>query len=295
MTRNYPLLILKAMRPRQWVKNILLFAGLFFAQKFLHLDSVLRALEGFASFCLVSGAVYVLNDVVDVERDRIHPRKRLRPVASGALPIPAAVVAALLAGFAGLWAAWTISEYFFMCTAAYAVLMVTYSFYLKNVFLIDTIIIAMGFMIRAVSGVIVLRTPTLAVPLTSWFVICVMFLSLLIAFCKRRSEQIAFEVDSHQVRPVLAFYSVPLLDSGINICAAGALLSYALYSVYTPERSWMMLTTLPFVMFGIFRYLHLVYAHQEGEAPELVLLHDFPMLGCVVLWLLSLGLVYLPG
>lgn len=293
-------LILKAMRPHQWTKNLLLLAGLFFARELFHIDSVLRAAFGFACFCLVSGCIYILNDIVDRDRDKLHPRKQKRPIASGQLPVHVALTAALVAALVALWGSWKISPHFLMCASAYALMMVSYSFILKNVFLIDTMIIAMGFTIRAVAGVIVLRTQDLAVPLTSWFVICVMFLSLLLAFCKRRSERVTLEVDAHDFRPVLAMYTVQLMDRVIGICATGAILSYALYAAGmdheapTAADPWMMLTTIPFVMFGIFRYLHLVYNKQEGEAPERLLLSDGPLLGCVVLWLMALGFVYFP-
>lgn len=293
-------LILKTMRPHQWTKNTLLLAGLFFARELFHFHSVLRAALGFACFCLVSGSIYILNDVVDRDRDKLHPRKQKRPIASGQLPVHVALTAAIVAAIIALRGAWLISPHFFMCASAYALMMVSYSFALKNVFLIDTMIIAMGFTIRAVAGVILLRTQDLAVPLTSWFVICVMFLSLLLAFCKRRSERVTLEVDAHDFRPVLAMYTVQLMDRVIGICATGAILSYALYAAGMDHDApsaadpWMMLTTIPFVMFGIFRYLHLVYNKQEGETPEHMLLTDGPLLGCVVLWLMALGFVYFP-
>lgn len=293
-------LILKAMRPHQWTKNLLLLAGLFFARELFHVQSVLRAALGFACFCLVSGSIYILNDIVDRDRDKLHPRKRKRPIASGALPPATALAAAVAAAAIALGGAYRISPHFFMCASAYGLMMIAYSFALKNVYLIDTMIIAMGFTIRAVAGVILLRTQELSVPLTSWFVICVMFLSLLLAFCKRRSERMTLEVDAHDFRPVLAMYTVQLMDRVIGICATGAILSYALYAAGmdheapTAADPWMMLTTIPFVMFGIFRYLHLVYNKQEGEAPETVLLTDGPLLGCVVLWLMALGFVYFP-
>lgn len=282
------------------MKNLLLFAGLFFAREIFHPYSVMLATLGFLCFCMVSGSIYILNDVIDRERDKIHPRKQHRPIASGQLPVRTAMLTAAVAVAAAFGGAWLISPYFFMCAAAYGLMNVAYSLALKNVFLIDTMIIAMGFTIRAVAGVIVLRTPERMVPLTSWFVICVMFLSLLLAFCKRRSERVTLEVDAHDFRPVLAMYSVQLMDRVISICATGAILSYALYAAGMDHEApssadpWMMLTTIPFVMFGIFRYLHLVYNKQEGEAPEHVLVTDGPLLGCVVLWLMALGFVYFP-
>ena len=281
------------MRPRQWTKNVLLFAGLFFSRNLLDPESVRRALEGFAIFCFLSGAVYMINDVRDAPRDRLHPRKCKRPIASGELRPATAVRAAMLIAGAALFASFWLSPFFGMCSLAYLLMMITYSLYLKDVFLIDAMIIAMGFIIRAVSGVIVLRTVDKDIPLTSWFVLCVMFLSLLLAFCKRRSERAALNDGAMATRPVLQLYSPALVDQAIGICAAGAILSYSLYAT-TTHNPWTMLTTLPFVVFGIFRYLHLVYNCENGEAPERVLTSDLPLLGCVLLWALALVLVYFP-
>lgn len=289
--------IIKAMRPRQWTKNVLLLAGLFFARASLPAAAlpaaVGRALGGFVVFCLLSGAMYLLNDAIDVEKDRQHPRKCKRPIASGALPVRTALVAMGVALAAALLLAGAISTNFLLCALAYLLLMVPYSLALKNVFLIDTLIIAMGFIIRAVSGVIALRTPQNSVPLTSWFVICVMFLALFVAFAKRRGERLNLDQGAAAFRAVLGLYTAEMLDMAIGICAAGAILSYALYAT-TSADPWGMLATLPFVLYGIFRYLHLIYYKQEGEAPELVLTKDLPLLGCVALWVVSLAFVYFP-
>lgn len=291
MKKRWLIYTIKAMRPRQWLKNVLLLAGLFFAHKLLDPVSVQRALLGFVVFCLLSGSVYLFNDIIDVERDRLHPRKKKRPIASGALPISVAGVVTVVAGLGGMVGAFALSRYFGMCALAYMLLMIPYSFWLKDVFLVDTMCIAMGFIIRAVSGVIVLRTPANHVPLTSWFVICVMFLALFLAFSKRRSERVRLDLGAATFRPVLAMYSIALLDKAIGVCAAAAIMSYTLYATSVPNP-WSMLTTLPFVLYGIMRYLHLVFTHEGGEAPELVLTTDLPLLGCVGLWCLSQLLVY---
>ena len=287
-------IVVKSMRPRQWTKNVLLLAGLLFSRHLLDSASVQRALAGFVIFCLLSGATYLLNDLLDRERDQLHPRKRLRPIASGQLSIGAAILAMILIGLAGLAGAFALSSYFGLCALAYLLLMIPYSVALKEVYLIDTIIIAMGFIIRAVSGVIVLRTPQTTVALTSWFVICVMFLALFLAFSKRRGERVMLNDNASAFRPVLGMYSLEMMDKVITISAGGAILSYMLYATSRPDP-WMMLTTLPFVIYGIFRYLHLVYNQQAGEAPEIVLTTDLQLLGCVVLWVLSLMLVFFPS
>jgi 4-hydroxybenzoate polyprenyltransferase len=297
---EFVVILLRAMRPRQWTKNVLLFAGLFFSRKMLDPDAVKRALAGFIIFCALSGSIYLINDVIDKPRDMLHPRKRRRPIASGEFPVRLAVTSACLLIGLALIGGFLISTYFGMCALAYLMMMICYTMILKEVFLIDTLIIAMGFLIRAVSGVIILRTNRLedAVPLTPWFVICVLFLSLFLAVCKRRGERQALVEEALQFRPVLALYSVPLLDKLISLTSSGCVLSYTLYAIsleaLDPSKMWKMLTTLIFVLFGIFRYLHLVYNQEAGEAPEAVLTADLPLLGCVLLWGLALIWVYFP-
>ena len=294
MNQHTFLNILITMRPRQWTKNVLLFAGLFFSKNLLDPDLVERALAGFCIFCLLSSSAYLLNDLLDAPRDRLHPTKRHRPIAAGTLAPRTAVTAMVALVVVSLIWSWFISSYFWMCSVAYLLITIAYSCVMKEVYLIDTLIIAMGFIIRAVSGVIVLRTPSDPVELTSWFVVCVMFLSLLLAFCKRRSELVNLDEGAASFRPVLAMYSVRFMDGAIAVCAAGSILSYTLYTTTTKE-AWTMLASLPFVIYGIFRYLHLVYNTEAGEAPEKTLIGDLPLLGCIVLWGMSMVWVYFPS
>lgn len=291
--------LLAAVRPRQWAKNVLLLAGLYFPESggrsplLFEPSAVLRAAQAFAVFCMLSGAIYLLNDAIDAPADRLHPKKRLRPIASGALSVRVALcVAACLAAGGLLWAE-QLSRAFLLCSSAYFGMNLAYTLALKEVFLIDTMIISMGFILRSVSGVLVLRTPERYVELTSWFVICVLFLSLFVAFCKRRGELATLEGGARRHRRVLAEYTHNVLDQGIAMCASGAVLSYALYATYHP-RPWMMLTTFPFVLFGILRYVHLVYTRGMGDAPEDALLGDLPLLGCIAMWGLALLLVFYP-
>jgi 4-hydroxybenzoate polyprenyltransferase len=281
------------MRPRQWIKNILLLAGLFFSREILHVPSILRAAGAFTVFCLASGAIYLINDLLDAPRDRLNPQKARRPIASGQLASGPALVAAMASGLAALAGGYALSMPFGLCTTAYLVMMIGYCAVLKNVFLIDALIIALGFVIRAVAGVIALRTPELQVPLTVWFVVCIIFLSLFLALCKRRGELGRLDADAVQFRPVLAHYTTAVLDQLVVLCATCAVLSYTLYATNLKDP-WMMLTTLPFVIYGVFRYMHLVYARGSGDAPEEVLTHDWPLLGCVLLWLTALAFVYMP-
>jgi 4-hydroxybenzoate polyprenyltransferase len=283
------------------VKNILLLAGLYFpsedgsggagAPLLLDQHSALRALAGFAIFCALSSAIYLLNDAIDAPKDRLHPKKRHRPIASGELSVRAAIRISFILAALGLAGAYTLSFAFGLCASAYVGMEIAYCLGLKEVFLIDTMIISMGFILRAVSGIIVLRTPDQNVVLTPWFVICVLFLSLLLAFCKRRGELVLFEAQAVQYRSVLREYSREVLDMGIAVCSTATILAYALYSVENP-KPWFMLSTLPFVIFGVFRYLYLAYKRGQGDAPEEVFLGDPALLSCVVFWSFSLALVF---
>jgi 4-hydroxybenzoate polyprenyltransferase len=291
--------LLKALRPRQWVKNVLLLAGLYFpdayGEKPLALDqtSLLRALAGFFIFCGLAGTVYLVNDLVDAPRDRLHPKKKLRPIASGQLSPLSALVAAIILGPTALYFSFELSLAFGLCAFAYLGMEILYSLALKEIFLIDTLIISMGFILRAVSGIIVLRTEHQNVPLTPWFVICVLFLALLLAFSKRRAELTAHEGRATHQRRVLRYYTIEVLDMGIAVSATAAILAYSLYAVESDEP-WHMLATLPFVIFGIFRYMYLMHTRGRGEAPEEVLLKDPTMLGAILLWAMALLLVFYP-
>lgn len=295
-----PLALLKAMRPRQWVKNVLLFGGLYFpdamGEKPLALDpdSLLRAIAGFLVFCGMASTIYLINDLIDAPRDRIHPKKKHRPIAAGTLSPAVAILAALVLGPGALYGAFQLSLAFGLCAFAYLGMEILYCLALKEIFLIDTLIISMGFILRAVSGIIVLRTETQNVPLTPWFVICVLFLALLLAFSKRRAELTAHEGRAAHQRRVLRYYSLEILDLGIGVSATASILAYSLYAVES-ARPWHMLATLPFVIFGVFRYLYLMYSRGRGEAPEDVLLRDPTMLGTVVLWAAALLLVFYPS
>lgn len=289
--------VLRAARPKQWVKNVLLLAGLYFPQSdgggplLLDQTAAIRGLAGFAIFCLLSSSIYMLNDAIDAPKDRLHPKKKHRPIASGELSERAAVRLFVVLAAVGLACAFLLSFAFGLCATAYIGMEIAYCLGLKEVFLIDTMIISMGFILRAVSGIIVLRTPEQNVVLTPWFVICVLFLSLLLAFCKRRGELVMFEKQSFAYRSVLREYSREVLDVGIGVCATATILAYALYAVENPEP-WFMLSTLPFVIFGVFRYLYLAYKRGQGDAPEEVFLGDAALLSCVVMWGLSLALVF---
>jgi 4-hydroxybenzoate polyprenyltransferase len=271
-----------ALRPRQWTKNLLVFAGLLFSQGFREPALVARSAAAFSLFCLLSGATYLINDVFDVARDRSHPRKRHRPVASGRLPrgVALAVGAALLVG--GVLAAFILSTGLGWVALAYAVLLTAYSAGLKHVVILDALLIAAGFVLRALAGVVVL-----GVEFSHWLMLCTILLALFLTFGKRRHELLALEGGAAEHRPILSEYSPQLLDQMISVVTASTLMAYALYTV-APETQaklgpWLPLT-IPFVLYGIFRYLYLLYRRDLGGDPSEHLLTDAALLVTVALW-----------
>ena len=278
-----------SMRPRQWVKNLFVFAGLVFAQR-LFTESAWRALAGFAIFCALSGAIYLINDVADRERDRLDPRKRARPIAAGQLPAGVAVAAAIVLVVVGLVFAAILSRPFLVTALAYVVLLVAYSARLKHIVIVDVLVVAGGFVLRAVAGAVVID-----VEMSGWLLICTILLALCLALGKRRYEYVALEQDAVRHRPILAEYSPALLDQMIAVVTASTVTAYALYTM-SPEtvakfRTHWLPATLPFVLYGIFRYLYLLYQRRLGGNPSELLLSDRALLINTVCWICAVLLI----
>ena len=300
--RGLLLNLLISMRPYQWTKNALLFAGLIFSHNYLNPQLALRAVAGFAIFCLISGAIYIVNDVIDMEADRVHPRKRRRPVASGALKRGPAIVFAVILAVLSLGLAFSLSPPFGMTALSYLVITVAYSTFFKHIAVVDLILLALGFVLRAIAGVVVIRVADSAspvVPMTPWFVICVFFLAFFIAVCKRRHERVAIE-EAEEHRRVLAEYSPEFLDQLIAVSTSATIISYSLYliagsqspSVIPGDEHLSIIATLPFVIYGIARYLQLVYRRSEGGEPERLVLKDKPLLINTIIWLILIVLLH---
>ena len=272
-----------SVRPRQWSKNLFVFAGLIFSHK-LFTEDAGRAVAAFVIFCALSGVVYLLNDVVDRERDRAHPLKRLRPIASGALSPRAAVVAAVALGTTGLGAASALGRPFFLVAVTYVVLLALYSVWLKHVVLVDVLTVASGFVLRAVAGALAVD-----VEISGWLLICTILIALFLALGKRRHEYLTLDTAAARHRPVLAEYSASLLDQMIAVVTASTVTTYALYTM-SPEtvakfHTHLLPATLPFVLYGIFRYLYLLYRRQLGGSPSELFLNDRALLVNTVLWM----------
>lgn len=286
------------LRPVQWLKNLSLYAPLVFGGAFFRSEGFVKVSKAFLIFCAISSAMYVVNDLLDASRDRRHPHKKYRPVASGKLDTRVAAVAVIILLVLGLSAAYLLELYFFLTAMAYVLLQIFYSLFLRQVIIMDALAIALGFILRVFAGAWVLP-----VPLSSWLVLATIGLALLLAFGKRRSEKTILEAEglSSRTRRTLEHYPDTLLDSMISMSATFAIISYSLFTfqtspqtplleTYLPvtiSRPKLMMLTIPLVIYTVARYLYVIYEKKEGESPERVLLSDYPLLLSAVFWGLS--------
>jgi len=282
-----------SLRPRQWVKNLFVFAAVTFSQN-LFTPLIWPALGAFATFCALSGAIYVFNDVADVEKDRLHPNKRYRPIARGALSIPAALTLGVVLLVGSLVAAFALSLPFGLVAAAYAALLTAYSVWLKHVVILDVLTVAAGFVLRAVAGAVAVN-----VPISHWLLVCTTLLALFLALSKRRHELTLLGDGAVGHRRILEEYSPYLLDQMIAVVTASTLVAYTLYTTDAETAARLGTTrlglTIPFVLYGIFRYLYLVHQKRGGGSPSTMLVTDRPLLACVALWALSVAVIlYFP-
>jgi 4-hydroxybenzoate polyprenyltransferase len=274
------------MRPRQWTKNLLVFAGLIFSRHLFELRDLIRTCSAFAVFCVLSGAVYIINDIVDRQTDREHPQKRSRPIAAGRVSVgTAAAFALVLVALSGLGSA-LLDWRFALLAGGYFVMQLGYSFLLKRVVVLDAMIVAAGFPMRVVGG-------TLAVNVTvsPWLFICTILLALFVALAKRRHELVTLEAGGTAHRAVLSDYTRTLLDQMIAVACSATVVAYCLYTVSAETvakfNTHNLILTVPFVLYAIYRYLYLVYRRELGGAPEKALLSDLPLMADIVLYVAS--------
>lgn len=283
--------IVRALRPLQWIKSGLVFPALIFSVRVFELQYLLRSIAAAIVFCAVSSGIYLINDVRDAEQDRHHPKKRFRPIASGEVQPRTAIALSAVLLTSGFFAAFALRTAFGAVIVGYVVLMITYSYGLKRVVILDVFAIAAGFVLRAAGGAVVIM-----VPISPWLYVCTMLGALFIGFGKRRNELTILEHHAARHRANLEFYTVPLLDQIISIVASAAVMTYSLYTFdasVVPENHSMMLT-IPFVMYAIFRYLYLIYRQQLGGSPEVLLLTDRPLFLCILGWgFTSVAILYL--
>jgi 4-hydroxybenzoate polyprenyltransferase len=282
--------LVRSLRPEQWTKNLIVFGGVLFGQRLFDIHSVLYASAAFVVFCALSGVVYLLNDVADRDADRRHPLKRHRPIASGDLSASAALVAAAIIGIAALTVSFLLRTEFGFFAFAYVALLALYSGPLKHVVIVDVLTIAIGFVLRAAAGAAVI-----AVPISNWLLFITILGALFLALSKRRHELVLLVDDATSHRPILQEYTPYLLDQMISVVTASTLVAYAFYTVNAETVEKFHTTrlglTLPFLIYGIFRYLYLVHQKEGGGSPAAMLLNDRPLLACVALWALAVALI----
>jgi 4-hydroxybenzoate polyprenyltransferase len=283
--------LIRTMRPRQWSKNIFIFAALVFDKQLLNVDAFLRTLAGFALFCLISSSVYIFNDIADVEADREHPQKKSRPIASGRLPVRAAWVAGILLVVITLGL-----SYFFLTPGFLAVLVVyfllnlAYTKWLKHIPIVDVLVLAAGFVLRVHAGVTLIAVERFS----PWLYVVMTLLALFLGFGKRRAELALLAQGAGSHRKVLEGYTLPLLDRYIMIVAGTTIVAYSLYTFSAPNvpENHSMMLTIPFVLYTIFRYLYLIEVKHAGGAPEEILLSDRPFQAAMILWGLAVLAIF---
>ncbi len=289
-SRSTTVLLLISLRPEQWTKNLVVFAGALFGGQLTSAPALGAATGAFLIFCALSGAVYLFNDVADRTADQRHPLKRERPIASAKLSPGLAVTVGLILGLTGVGAAFAIRPLLGVVATAYLALLFLYSFVLKHLVIIDALTIAAGFVLRAAAGAV-----AVAVPISHWLLVCTTLLALFLSFSKRRHELTLLAEGAIDHRPILHEYSPYLLDQMIAVVTASTLVAYTLYatSVETAQRlgTTRLGLTIPFVLYGIFRYLYLVHQKRGGGSPTTLLVTDGPLLACVGLWSLAVAII----
>lgn len=278
---------IKTLRPKQWTKNFFVFVPLVFSVKLFDANSLLISLKAFISFCLVSGALYTLNDLCDLREDQMHPVKKNRPLASGRLTKRSAYIIIAMTAGASLALAISINPNFLLIILSYATMQILYSSWLKHVVIIDIFTVAAGFFLRVIGGALAIK-----VEISSWLIICTILLALFLSMTKRRHEFLILVEKAREHRPSLKEYNPYLLDQMISVVTASTLIAYCLYTISDDTvrkfGSRNLIFTTPFVLYGIFRYLYLVHQKDQGGTPEEMILRDKPLLVNIVLWIISI-------
>ncbi len=277
--------LLKTMRPKQWTKNVFVLTALVFDAKLFNRHYLVPAMGAFLVFCAISSAVYLVNDLADVEKDREHPTKRYRPLASGQLTPALALSAAVVLSVIALYSAYRIEHLLALVTLAYLVVMVAYSFVLKNIVIIDVLTVAAGFVLRVVAGVVVVH----AQRFSPWLYLCMILGALFIAISKRRHELVLLNENANAHRSIFQEYNLALLDEMIRMVTACTAMAYSLYTFSAPNlpQNHAMMLTIPLVLYALFRYMYLVVVTGQGGEPEELLFKDRPFFVCIVLWGIS--------
>lgn len=288
------LAILRIMRPKQWTKNAIIYAGLVFDGQLFIWRSFYTVTISFILLCLVAGAIYIVNDVIDIENDRKHPRKRYRPLPSGQLSVQTALAAAVVLSVVGIGGAALYNVRYALILLAYLLLHILYSLRLKHIVIIDILTITTGYVLRVAAGVIVIDVARFS----PWLYTCTALLAMFLAIGKRRQELVLLGDQADDIRPIFKQYNMPLLDDMLRMVTTGTLIAYILYTIETPAAllvsSNLALLTVPPVTYALLRYLYLIHVKGEGSAPDEVLLRDRPLQLSIMLWgLISVVIIYL--
>ncbi|MBK8032323.1 MAG: decaprenyl-phosphate phosphoribosyltransferase [Chloroflexi bacterium] len=284
------------MRPKQWTKNVVVYAGIVFDGQLFNVDAFLRITLGFVLLCLISSSIYLINDLVDIEADRQHPKKRFRAIPSGQLPVPIAIGSAIILVIATLGIGFALSPYFAAVLLTYLIIHLLYSFYLKHIVLLDIFAVASGFILRVLAGVTLVQV----MAFSPWLYASIGLLALFLVIGKRRQELVMLADKAGSVRATLDSYNLPLLDDMLRMVTTATLVTYILYTIEAPSillaGTNLALLTVPFVLYALFRYLYLIHVKGEGSAPDEVLLKDRPLLIAILLWGLTfVAILYLPA
>jgi 4-hydroxybenzoate polyprenyltransferase len=282
--------IIKSLRPKQWTKNGFIFTALIFDVKLFQPEPLIKTILGFILLCLISGTVYLINDLVDVEKDRQHPTKKNRPVASGQVPFRVAVITTIILSAICLPLSFLLDWRFGMIALGYWLLQITYSFILKNIVIVDVLTIAAGFVLRVAAGVVLVE----AARFSPWLYVFTVLLALFLGLGKRRQELVLLKGQA-STRSILNEYNLPLLDEMMAVVTAGTLMTYSFYTFSAPNlpANHLMMLTIPFVIYGIFRYLYVIHVQGNGGAPDEVLLVDRPLQISIALFIVSvLAILY---
>lgn len=280
--------LIESIRPKQWTKNLLIFAALLFTANLTDIYLLVRSILAFILFCFLSGSAYILNDLTDLEEDRAHPLKCKRPLASGRLKVSYALGFSLSLATFSLIAGYYLSFNFFLTALIYFLLNLVYSLSLKNIVIVDVLSISLGFVLRAVAGAVVIE-----VAISPWLLICTLLLALFLALGKRRQELTLLKDKAGYHRRILERYSLSLLDQMISVVTSSTVIAYCLYTFtsQTAQKAKFLMLTMPFVLYGIFRYLYLIYQKDEGGEPETILLKDKPLIINILLWITACGII----
>ena len=281
--------IIETLRPKQWVKNLVIFAGLIFDGQLFHLQPFLRVLFASIIFCLISGLTYTINDLLDIKADQMHPQKKNRPIASGRLSVQHAILLTVILALIAFPAAFLLSVNFGWVCLAYTLLILAYSKWLKKIIILDVIIIAIGFVLRVIAGVVVITVNYFS----PWLFLITSLLAIFLGFGKRLSELKMLEGHASEHREVLAGYTIPLLNQYLLIVLCATLITYCLYtfSAHPSGNNYTMMLTIPFVLYGLFRYLYIMQNTDLAAAPEEALLKDRPLQLVVILWAMAVVMV----